>query len=1005
MPENVKSSSSLFRSPVWYGVVVIICVLVFWTDLLTPLGFAHGGLYIFALLLASLTRNRAFLAGTAVVTSLLTIMGFFLSPPGFELTYVIINRALSVLEIAVLTILSYSVLDKVSLLEDANRNLESVKETLGEQGKLLEIASDAVHMGGWMVSLPDYHLSWSEAVRNIHQVSDEYEPTLEEALDFYTPEYRARIQQIFMACAEKGKPFDEEARLVTSEGRKIWVRVIGRAIRNAEGSITRVQGAFLDISSDKETESVLVLLQHRFRQFADSIPQIIWTADAQGEIDFTNQALNRYSGLDQESLTGNNWANLVFAEDLEECIARWKSALVSGQDYRHDMRLRRRDGSYRWHRVEAQPVYNDHKQIIKWCGSAIDIHDNKNLEQYSRKQAESLINTLESVTDAFFTLDPDWNFTYINGAAEQLLERDRDELLEKNVWHLFPQADTFRRYYQQAVDEQVTVKFLEHYQPLGKWFDVRAFPSQEGLAVYFRDVSDTHRQQEEMRQSRERFENVARVTTDAIWDWDLSSDLVWWNDSIETLFGYSVDEVEKDSRSWTSHIHPEDKDVVLSSIHQAIEGHGSEWEHEYRFQRKDGTYAFVSDRGFIIRDSEGKAVRIVGGMEDVTESRLMQERLGQSQRLEAIGQLTGGVAHDFNNLLTVIQGNSELLAESLKDDSALFPLIRMTNNAAERAAQLTKHLLAFARRQALEPEPVDIKKLVRSMEELLRRTLMENIHIEMVHGGGLWSAMVDAAQLENAILNLALNARDAMPEGGRLTIETSNAYLDQNYASQSIDVNPGQYVLIAISDTGTGIPESMLGHVFDPFFTTKEAGKGTGLGLSMVYGFVKQSQGHIRVYSEQRQGTTVRMYLPKAAEEAVTVQKPTVQLTGGNELVLLVEDDELVRLYAEHLLADLGYSVLSASDGAEALEILEHNDGIVLLFTDIIMPGGMNGRQLADRALELRPQLKVLFTSGYTENAVVHHGRLDPGVQLISKPYLRQELASKLRAVLEDKEE
>ncbi len=377
-------------------------------------------------------------------------------------------------------------------------------------------------------------------------------------------------------------------------------------------------------------------------------------------------------------------------------------------------------------------------------------------------------------------------------------------------------------------------------------------------------------------------------------------------------------------------------------------------------------------------------------------------RLRQSQKMEAVGQLTGGIAHDFNNLLTVILGNADLLRDSLKHDRDLHGIADLTLRAAERGAELTNRLLAFGRRQALDPAPTDINKLIAAMEKLLRRTLGEHVEIEMVQSGGLWKAMVDSGQLESAILNLCLNARDAMGIGGRLTIETANTRLDAAYAAGQPELEPGQYVMVAVSDTGAGMDAQTLERAFEPFFTTKDVGKGSGLGLSMVYGFVKQSKGHVRIYSEQGQGTTVKLYLPRAygdrAEEDEAVGGAA---RNGHEKILLVEDDDLVRSHVSAQLAGLGYEVVAVENGPDALDALRRDVGIDLLFTDIVMPGGINGRQLADEAKKLRPSMPVLFTSGYTENAIVHHGRLDPGVHLLQKPYRRQELAAKIREVLD----
>ena len=397
--------------------------------------------------------------------------------------------------------------------------------------------------------------------------------------------------------------------------------------------------------------------------------------------------------------------------------------------------------------------------------------------------------------------------------------------------------------------------------------------------------------------------------------------------------------------------------------------------------------------------SEGLAVYF----SQTTEKRQLEAQLQQAQRLESVGQLTGGIAHDFNNLLTVVLGNAELLAESLELPEELEPIARNIGDAAMRGAELTRRLLAFARRQPLEPEPTDVNRLIRDLEPLLRRSLGEACEIEVSRGAGLWPAMIDASQLESALMNLAINARDAMPGGGRLTIETANVRIDDEYQQRHPDVSIGQYVLVAVSDTGRGISPEDIDKVFEPFFTTKETGRGTGLGLSMVYGFVKQSKGHVRIYSEVGEGTTVRLYLPRAAGDPTAGRDvESASDRGRGERILVVEDDPAVRTFAVAALEQLGYRVQAAAGGDEALMVLEKGGEFDLLFTDVVMPGGMGGRELAGAAVRLRPGLRVLYTSGYTENAVVHHGRLDPEVQLLSKPYRRDELARRVRRVLDD---
>jgi len=432
--------------------------------------------------------------------------------------------------------------------------------------------------------------------------------------------------------------------------------------------------------------------------------------------------------------------------------------------------------------------------------------------------------------------------------------------------------------------------------------------------------------------------------------------------------------------------------------------------------RKDGSTFWASVVINPVHDESGQLVGFAKITRDISERkkseeelRQAQELLAQSQKMESIGQLTGGVAHDFNNLLTIILGNLDtmgrILSEERPDISRMRRAAANATRGAQRAAALTQRLLAFSRRQPLDPKPVDVGRLVTGISDLLRRTLGEQIAVETVLAGGLWRALIDANQLEMAILNLAVNARDAMPKGGKLTIETANAYLDEHYAAQQAEVIPGQYVVICVSDTGTGMTREIMQRVFEPFFTTKEAGQGTGLGLSQVYGFVKQSGGHVKIYSEPGEGTTVKVYLPRLQGDVERDDAPSHkgEMVQGTETVLVVEDEQDVREYSKEVITELGYKVIDAPDGASALALLSVHEEIELLFTDVGLPGGMNGRQLAEEARRLRPDLKVLFTTGYARNAIVHEGRLDPGVQLITKPFTYLALAERLRDVLDSR--
>jgi PAS domain S-box-containing protein len=650
------------------------------------------------------------------------------------------------------------------------------------------------------------------------------------------------------------------------------------------------------------------------------------------------------------------------------------------------------------------------------------------------------------------------------------------------------------------------------------------FRGKQARLVLAQDVTARARMEAELRLNQERFDYVTRATEDAVWDRNIGDNTIWWNGNLELLFGIPPERVVNTLEWARERIHPDDRGEVAAGVAEAIESGAELWAGEYRFRREDGSYAFVYDRSFVIRDAGGRAVRLVGAITDLSDRKLredmlrqqatlldqttdailvrgmdhrvrywnkaaesmygipreqavgrpveqivvyddpaefemadaqvfekgewsgrlrqavlggkaiiveahwtllrdkhgepsgvlkihtnvserveLEQRLAQSQKLEAIGQLTGGIAHDFNNLLTVMIGNADTLLEELEDQPQLLPLVEMIRAAGERGAELTNHLLAFARRQALEPKVVRPDELVDGLRKLLRRTLGESVELAVTHAPDLSLVSVDPAQFESALLNLCLNARDAMSGGGQLMIETSNVLLDQHYAEQRADVVPGPYVRIAVSDTGSGMSPEEAARAFEPFFTTKARGKGTGLGLSMVYGFVKQSGGHVAIYSELGHGTVVALYLPQVqgAAEPARPSEPD-DVTGRGESILLVEDDDLVREHATRLLQGMGYQVTTANNGPEAIELLRKGVPCDLLFTDVIMPGGMTGPKLAEAARRLRSGLRVLYTSGYTENAIVHHGRVDPGVNLLHKPYRRPELAAKVRAALSE---
>lgn len=864
----------------------------------------------------------------------------------------------------------------------------------------------------------------------------------------------------------------------------------------------------------------------------DNHPDAMWIYDRETLrfLAVNHAAVTRY-GYSREEFLAMTIRDIRPAEDVPRLLENVQS-VTAGLDQAGVWRHRLKSGQLISVDVTSHAL--DYQGVQAELVCVRDISSLIAAQEKAQSLSRRLQTTLESMSDAFFLLDRNFHFVFLNAQAERLLQRSKSELLGQYIWQEFPEGveNISRQQYEHALASGETVHFTTYFPPLATWFNVDGYPGEEGLAVYFRDVSEAQEREKQLRllEAAVNHQNdillIARTGTGAA---SPVAEVVYANDAFTRRTGFSREDVVGSEGAMLKG--PNTQRAALRRVQEALRT-GAPARVDYISYTKGGdefwvemdfvplpdadapvTYwvilgrditerkriesdlhervkelrclyqvlSLVSEQSHSLEDIFREIVQIVpagfshndvavarirySGAEFLSEgwrepavfveapitqhgdekgriqvgyteardtlpggqgaflreesdmlklialhlgqmltNRDTADRLARSERLNAIGQLTGGVAHDFNNLLTVILGNGELLSEQLEGSPRLRLLADMTVTAAVRGAELTNRLLAFARRQALEPKNVDINRVVNGMESLLRRTLTEEIDIRIVSGTGLWRAEVDPGQLEVALLNLAINARDAMVKGGRLTMETSNALLDEKYARDYEDVIPGQYVLISVSDTGTGMAPEVMGRAFEPFFTTKDFGKGSGLGLSMVYGFVKQSGGHAKIYSEFGEGTTIKLYLPRADQdqEAMDEQGEPGVITGGKEHILVVEDDALVRNHVTGLLAGLGYRVTSASSGQEALGLLEKGREYDLLFTDVIMPGGMNGRELADSAAVLRPGLRVLFTSGYTENAIVHHGRLDRGVHLLGKPYRRQDLAAKVRLVLDE---
>ncbi len=614
---------------------------------------------------------------------------------------------------------------------------------------------------------------------------------------------------------------------------------------------------------------------------------------------------------------------------------------------------------------------------------------------------------VESSNDAVITMTLDGKITSWNRAAEQLFGYDTTEALGRDIALIVPPER--RSELDRMLGQIGSGEKIEHHETTrrhkdGRIIDVSLSISPIldargvviGASKVARDITESKRTEHALNLETEERRRIFETSQDLILIADSGGQLIQVSPSAMTILGYAPEEMV--GRNVSEFVYVPELDAFWREMGACRRGRDI---HNFEAQllHKEG-------RGVVLNwmASWSEPVRrhfFIG--RDLTEKRSAEAQIRQAQKMEAVGQLTGGVAHDFNNILTVITGTIGILADAVADRPDLASIVKLIDDSAERGARLTQQLLAFARKQPLQPTNIDVSALLVETAELLRPTLGERIQIERILSPNPCTALADPNLLATSIVNLALNARDAMPDGGKLTLETANVCLDKDYADANREVVPGDYVMIAVSDTGCGIPPAYLDKVFDPFFSTKGIGKGTGLGLSMVFGFVKQSGGHIKVYSEVGHGTSIKLYLPRstASPPGSAAHQDTRDYRGGGETILIVEDDPLVRQHVMAQVANLGYTTLAAANAGEALDMLEHHPEIDLLFTDVIMPGAMNGRQLADAALKRRPSLKTLFTSGYTENAIVHHGRLDAGVLLLAKPYRKAELARMIRMALE----
>lgn len=625
---------------------------------------------------------------------------------------------------------------------------------------------------------------------------------------------------------------------------------------------------------------------------------------------------------------------------------------------------------------------------------------------------------VQSVTDyAIYMLDLQGRVTSWNAGARRFKGYEADEIIGKHFSRFYTPEERAREIPKIAL---ATAEREGRFEAEGWrvrkdgsrfWANVVIDPIRDpagtlvGFAKVTRDLTERRIAEQELRRSEQRFRLLVQSVIDyAIYMLDTDGRVTSWNAGAERFKGYAAKEIlgEHFSRFYTE----EDCEAGIPRIALETARREGRFEAEGWRVRKDGSRFWASVIIDPVRDDGGELIGFAKVTRDLTERRAIEEQLRQSQKMEAVGQLTGGLAHDFNNLLTGISGSLQMMQVRISQGrTAEFDRYFMAaQGAVKRAAALTHRLLAFSRRQTLDPKATNVNRLLSGLEDLVRRTVGPSVQVELVGASGLWPTLVDPNQLENAVLNLCINARDAMPDGGKLTIETANRWLDARTARQQ-DLPVGQYVSLCVTDTGTGMTPDIIAKAFDPFFTTKPMGEGTGLGLSMIYGFARQSGGQVRIYSEVGQGTTMCLYLPRHDEDAPLEEEgltsaPSEPL-GEGEVVLVIDDEPTIRMLIAEVLAESGFAVIEAPDGPAGLRVLESNARIDLLITDVGLPGGMNGRQVADGARVHRPDLKVLFITGYAENAVIGRGRLENGMFVLTKPFQMEILAERIREIIE----
>jgi PAS domain S-box-containing protein len=878
---------------------------------------------------------------------------------------------------------------------------------------------------------------------------------------FFTPEDRAnkRPDAEMAGALREGRAPDERWHL-RKNGQRFWASGEMMPLRDDDGGHL----GFLKILRDRTPDHLAGLAlrdaQERYRLAARATNDAIWDWDLATNAVLWNDALAHTYGHAPDAVapTGDWWIAHVHPDDRARVEASIQAVIDgTGIAWSHEYRFRRADGTYAEVLDRGQVLRDAEGRPVRMIGAILDLTRTRSAEAALRVSEERFRTILETVEAAFAIVEVKFdaddrpvNYRFLE--ANPAFEREAGvNLRGKWVTEYAPNLEPFWfETYGRVAKTREPENFESYAEAFARWFDVRAVPVGEPadrqIAIIFNDVTARREAEERLRAS----EALARANIERVqlalaagaiigtWHWDLPTDRFTVDEGFARSFGLdpTLGREGIPLAKIVATVHPDDQTGLADAINAVI-ARGGAYAHQYRVRRADGRYYWIEANGRVDHAPDGTPLSFPGVLIDVEERRTVEqerdraiaqlraltetleqrvgdrtaelmnaeEQLRQSQKMEAVGQLTGGLAHDFNNLLAGISGSLELMNNRINQGRLkdIDKYMVAAQGATKRAAALTHRLLAFSRRQTLAPKATDVNALVEGMLDLIQRTVGPSVEVRTIGPAGLWPALVDPSQLENALLNLCINARDAMPDGGRIVIETANRWIDLQAAARQ-DMPGGEYLSLSVSDTGTGMLPDVIAKAFDPFFTTKPLGQGTGLGLSMIYGFAKQSGGQVRIQSEEGQGTTVSIYLPRHRGEVehdeALARAGLRPVAEAGETVLVVDDEPTVRMLVTDALSDLGYTAMEAADGAGGLKVLQSDARVDLLITDVGLPGGLNGRQMADAARVTRPELRVLFITGFAENALLRDGQLEAGMSVLTKPFAVDTLAARIRELI-----